>query len=784
MLKFHPLLAVSDSRKKHGKILNDSLYWNYSSPSFANSEGTALLSKSVHEKRNELGEVANMASEDAASRAYERMQSKEDTMSYLVCASRWGPLQSKLFCSSEFPGNFYNALANSSARTIQRCWHRARGISTHKPQHPTPAYGIQNKESPPELDNNDLVSVPSTLGIVPSAGQPCASLAPSEIDKESDAAASRSTRHKLHEESLFWGFPIFHKSDTADLALLEASAKRRENALKEQKLMLAEDAQSRASEMRARKSDDDIFLECSKRWGAQDGVMYAQSDYPGKDYKNIADEKAKRLQRWWHSAWVIRALRKEEAAKFIQRLQRGKQGRLAVAKEKKAKAFLSKLLMRKQLKCLAAWRRYTTRERRLRAFYCMRMRRLQSSVFKSWVQHLKERLRYYESVLSAHGPVQRHRRKAKSFHHWRRSLWRLKEVRRRFAACCMESKQRSFMVWNEHIKVCRAARLVQRVYRGWKIRTFVMNIKNAVSFSMDHAAYPDWDVSSTPRVDTASDDDGYSDNGAEDDRIKEVGSAIEDAAGSQAGKSAADDSDDLAEGDPVKTSAAFALSILASFEDGKETLVAVNAAFEAALAFDANKRDAKVLLALARVHEYHSSFKDAARVYALLINMQPAGMGVILFRAAGTMRRLEMRKECRAYLVYAIEASHPEYDAWEMYATLGFSLAAISQGGDRTSVALEAFEMAFRMLDEGKKKKRGRAAAAMRQTYHTFKAWFADAANSWAAVLAEKLQASGDLAFALDVAKFCLYHRPDDLNLTEKLKTALATDDSKTINNF
>ena len=34
-----------------------------------------------------------------------------------------------------------------------------------------------------------------------------------------------------------------------------------------------------------------------------------------------------------------------------------------------------------------------------------------SSVFKSWVQHLKERLRYYESVLSAHSPVQRHRRK-------------------------------------------------------------------------------------------------------------------------------------------------------------------------------------------------------------------------------------------------------------------------------------------------------------------------------------------------------------------------------------
>ena len=53
---------------------------------------------------------------------------------------------------------------------------------------------------------------------------------------------------------------------------------------------------------------------------------------------------------------------------------------------------------------------------------------------------------------------------------------------------------------------------------------------------------------------------------------QEVGSAIEDAAGSQAGKSAADDSDDLAEGDPVKTSAAFALNILASFEDGKETL--------------------------------------------------------------------------------------------------------------------------------------------------------------------------------------------------------------------
>ena len=138
----------------------------------------------------------------------------------------------------------------------------------------------------------------------------------------------------------------------------EAQEKKR--AKQSRHRMAQEDALSsryRAREQQQRHHLDQLlFVFYAARFGPLDGVLYAQTEMPGVLYEKLVTDGCLAVQRWWHAIWPERAMRKREAANFMQKMYRGAKSRKNYKKEAQAKRAMRYFFHRQVGRCVRTWK--------------------------------------------------------------------------------------------------------------------------------------------------------------------------------------------------------------------------------------------------------------------------------------------------------------------------------------------------------------------------------------------------------------------------------------------
>eukprot|EP00949_MAST-11_sp_MAST-11-sp1_P000529 g529.t1 len=250
-------------------------------------------------------------------------------------------------------------------------------------------------------------------------------------------------------------------------------------ARKETKAMRKEDARARrlrkAEEEALRVADEILFCSLAGRFGPMSGVMYAASNLPGEVYSKLLADAAAVVQRWWRSILPQRMMRKHEAAQFMQKMYRGRQGKEAL----KAKKAIKFMFNRKVGRIWLAWRRFAHREVAVRQLIRKHVVGQRATCFDAWKANAAEARERRQTILRR----VRDRKLLAVLYAWVDATERAVRVKRMFMSQCAKSKLYFFEKWHDKTVEIRmlkqtmasawaaAATDVQRMYRGYVARS-------------------------------------------------------------------------------------------------------------------------------------------------------------------------------------------------------------------------------------------------------------------------------------------------------------------------
>lgn len=233
-------------------------------------------------------------------------------------------------------------------------------------------------------------------------------------------------RVKQSELSKFWGFPVYFAADEDK----EKRTKRLEKLKCKRSVeeMRVEEERTKRIALHKKQVDYQLFLLCVSRWGALDGTLYCSSEFPGKAYEEFADKTARKLQKWWADMFVFRALRKAEAASFMQRIYRGHAGRKDHARVTKAKTHLARLRYRFAHKCLRTWVLYTRRSKKIKRMMKRALGSKQRNAFQDWANILREKKRLRKEKIEKFGRKLKNRHVLAAYKAWHQRTMQAKKI--------------------------------------------------------------------------------------------------------------------------------------------------------------------------------------------------------------------------------------------------------------------------------------------------------------------------------------------------------------------